>query len=42
MKSHRVPAKEVIAKLSPEQQVIEGAVAGLEVNISGEPGREAY
>lgn len=43
MKSHRrLPARQVTAKLSSEQQIIEGRVAGLEVSISGWPDREAY
>lgn len=36
MKSHRrLPVREVVSKLSPEQQIIEGGRAGLEVSISG-------
>lgn len=43
MKSERtLSVIEVISKLSREQQIIKGGVAGLEVSISGPPGREAY
>ena len=43
MKSdRRLSMREVISKLSLEQQIIKDGVARLEVSISGQPGREAY